>query len=124
MKHVILPLIALALIIGIGAFESIAIHSIYKDFEEKVDNLIQLCLQEDLTQKQYETFCQDWVCTRKKSELFLPHNDVYEITLRVSEIKAYVIQQDYQLCLAHLLVIKDLASYVGQIVTPSLGHIL
>ena len=123
MKHVIIPIIVLVLILGIGAFESICLYDTFKKFENRVDQLILSANQQTLTTEQFDEFEDYWHKIRKKSEFFLPHSDVYEITLRVSEVKAYVIEQDYELCVAHFLVIKELCSYVGRIATPSLGHI-
>jgi len=111
------------LILGIGAFESICLYRTFKNFENKVDQLILSCNQRTLTTTQFDEFYDYWHKIRTKSEFFLPHSDVYEITLRVSEVKAYVIEQDYELCVAHFYVIKELASYVGRIALPSLGHI-
>lgn len=124
MKHMIIPLVALILVVGLGIFESITIYETYEDFEKEIDKLMQLCYDENLTEETFEEFCEYWVEIREKSEFFLPHNDVYEITLRIGEIKAYVKQKDYDLCLAHLSVMKDLASYIGHLTVPSIGHVM
>lgn len=123
MRHVIIPIIVLVLLLGVGTFECICIKNTFNKFEDKIDKLIILCEQESLTVEQYAEFCDYWHKIRMKSEFFLPHNDVYEITLRVSETTAYVKEKDYELCLGHLAVIKELADYVGKIAIPSLGHI-
>ncbi|MBR5251018.1 MAG: DUF4363 family protein [Clostridia bacterium] len=123
MKHLIIPIIVLLVILGIGSFESICLYSTFKKLESRVDHLIDLANQRTLTINDFETFEEYWRKVHIKSEFFLPHSDVYEITLRVSEVKAYVIQKDYQLCIAHFGVIKELCQYVGRIALPSLGHI-
>lgn len=123
-KHIIIPIVVLAIIIGFGIFEAMCVKKIYKDFENKIDNLIESCRNETLDVDSYAVFCQEWLKVREKSELFLPHNDVYEMNLRVSEIKTYVEQEDYELCLAHLSVMKDLAKYISHLATPSIQHVL
>ena len=123
MKHVIIPIIVLVLILGIGAFESICLYDTFKKFENRVDQLILSANQQTLTTEQFDEFEDYWHKIRKKSEFFLPHSDVYEITLRVGEIRAYVEQQDFELCQANLFVIKELASYVSHLAIPSLGHV-
>ena len=109
--------------LGIGTFESICLYDTFKKLESKVDQLIELANQQTLTMEQFKTFEEYWFKVRTKSEFFLPHSDVYEITLRVSEVKAYVFEKDYPLCIAHFYVIKELCHYVGRIALPSLGHI-
>lgn len=123
MKHVIIPIVALIVVLGVGIFESISVFKTFKKFEDNVDDLIELCDQNALTMDIYDDFYEKWLKVREKSEFFLPHNDVYEITLRVGEIRAYVEQQDFELCQANLFVIKELASYVSHLAIPSLGHV-
>lgn len=123
MKHVIIPIVALIVVLGVGIFESISVFNTFKKFEDNVDELIELCDQEALTVPVYDDFYKKWLKIREKSEFFLPHNDIYEITLRVGETKAYVEQQDFKLCQANLSVIKELAFYVSHLAIPSLGHV-
>ena len=124
MKHMIIPLIALVLVVGFGIYESLSVYNTYKEFEKEIDNLMPLCYDEDLTDEIFADFCDYWTDVREKSEFFLHHNDVYEITLRIGEIKAYVKQKDYDLCVAHLSVIKDLAAYIGHLAIPSFEHVM
>ena len=123
MRHVIIPIVVLAILLSAGIFECICIHNTFAKFEKEVDQLIYLCEQENLTVERYADFVDYWHKIRVKSEFFLPHNDVYEITLRISETTAYVAEQDYELCLGHLAVMKELSNYVSRIAIPSLGHI-
>ncbi len=124
MKSIIIPLIALALVVGFGIYEVISINKIYGGFEDKIDYMITLAENKSLTEEEYDYFCQEWLEVRAKSELFLPHNDVYEINLRVSETKAYVKERDYELCLGHLAVMKDLANYIRHLSKPDFSHIM
>lgn len=123
MKHVVIPIIVLAVLLGVGIYESICNYKTFEKFESQIDELISLCEEETLDEQRYLQFVQYWHDIRVKSEFFLPHNDVYEITLRVSEITAYVKAKDYELCLGHLAVLKELASYAGRITIPSIGHV-
>ncbi len=124
MKSIVIPLIVLALIIGFGIYEVISINNIYGAFEEKVDYMITLAENKSLTEEEYDYFCEIWLEVRAKSEFFLPHNDVYEINIRVSETKAYVQERDYELCLGHLEVIKDLSNYIRHFTRPDLPHVM
>ena len=88
------------------------------------DTLIELAKNEELTQEKFDAYDSMWYDVREKCEFFLPHCDVYELNLRVSETKGYVENKDFESCLVQLEVVKRLAMYVRHLAEPKLRHIL
>ena len=122
-KNFIFGLIALVLLIACGVVEVVVLKNNYKQMYHEVDKLLQLCNEHTLDAQTYQQFCDDWLDLREKSELFLPHIDVYEINLRIYETASYVEKQSYDTAHAHLSVVKQLLNYVPHLITPSFEHI-
>ena len=122
-KNLIFGLIALVLLIACGVVEVLVLKDEYKQLYQQVDYLLELCDQQTLSTQAYQQFCDEWVELREKSELFLPHADVYEINLRVYETASYVEKQAFDTAHAHLSVVKQLLDYVPHLITPDFAHI-
>ena len=114
----------LIFLVGAGIAEALIVNNIFEDFIAETDKLIELAKNEELTQEQFEAYDSMWYDVREKCEFFLPHSDVYELNLRVSETKGYVQNKDFESCLVQLEVVKRLAMYVRHLAEPKLRHIL
>ena len=124
MKNILIPILVLIFLVGAGIAEALIVNNIFEDFIAETDKLIELAKNEELTQEQFEAYDSLWYDVREKCEFFLPHSDVYELNLRVSETKGYVQNKDFESCLAQLEVVKRLAMYVRHLAEPKLRHIL
>lgn len=123
-KNIWAGLIALVLVITCGVLEVVFLTRDYENLAKECDTIITKCENETLTVKEYNTFRDKWVRLREKSELLLPHIDVYEINLRFAEGQAYAEQKDYEQLKAQLCVVEELLDYVPHLMKPSLRHIV
>lgn len=123
-KSILAGLIALILVVGCGVCEVLVLRNSYKTLHEECAEIVKLAQGETLTAERFNDFRNNWVELRETSELFLPHQDVYELNLRFAESQAYVEQQDFPQLLAHLSVIEELLSYVPHLMTPSFNHLV
>ena len=117
-------LIALGLVITCGVLEVVLLSRAYEKLAADCDVIIQKCEDESLTLEEYNDFRDKWVDLREKSELLLPHIDVYEINLRFAEGQAYAEQEDYEQLKAQLTVVAELLDYVPHLMKPYLKHIV
>lgn len=124
MKNILIPILVLLFLVGAGIAEALIVNNIFDEFVAETDKLIELAKKEELTQEQFDRYDKMWYDVREKCEFFLPHNDVYELNLRVSETKGYVETGDFDSCLVQLEVVKRLAMYVRHLAEPKLRHIL
>ena len=124
MKNILIPILVLIFLVGAGIAEALIVNNIFEDFIAETDKLIELAKNEvGLVITGH--FCDSmWYDVREKCEFFLPHSDVYELNLRVSETKGYVQNKDFESCLVQLEVVKRLAMYVRHLAEPKLRHIL
>ncbi len=123
-KNVVIVGIVLAIILGCGVWEVSVLKKEYRSMEEQTWDVMQKCLDQTLTESQYQQLCQNWVELRETSELLLPHIDVYEINLRFAEGKAYCKLGDFNQLYAQLYVAYDLLQYVPHLMVPNIRHIV
>ena len=124
MKNILIPILVLLFLVGAGIAEALIVNNIFDEFVAETDKVIELAKKEELTQEQFDRYDKMWYDVREKCEFFLPHNDVYELNLRVSETKGYVETGDFDSCLVQLEVVRRLAMYVRHLAEPKLRHIL
>ena len=123
-KNIWAGLIALVLVVTCGVLEVVLLSRSYEKLAADCDEIIKKCEDETLTLEEYNDFRDKWVDLREKSELLLPHIDVYEINLRFAEGQAYADQEDYEQLKAQLSVVEELLDYVPHLMKPSLRHIV
>ncbi len=123
-KSVIAGIVALVLVLGCGIAEVVCLRGAYQKLHEQCAHVIDAAENKTLTEEQFDIFRQNWVKLRETSELFLPHQDVYELNLRFAEAQAFAKQQDFAQLLSHLSVIEELLSYVPHLMTPDLNHLV
>ncbi len=123
-KNIWAGLIALVLVLACGILEVVLLANDYKQLSDECHQIMQLCLDETVTATDYNAFRNKWITLREKSELLLPHVDVYEINLRFAEGQAYAETADYEQLYAQFCVIEELLDYVPHLMKPSLRHIV
>ena len=123
-KNIWAGLVALVLVITCGILEVVFLSKDYEKLAKDCDAIITKCEEETLTVEEYNELRDKWVKLREKSELLLPHIDVYEINLRFAEGQAYAEQQDFEQLKAQLAVVEELLDYVPHLMKPSLRHIV
>ena len=123
-KNIWAGLVALILVVTCGILEVVFLSKDYETMAKDCSEVIAKCEQETLTVEEYNELRDKWVKLREKSELLLPHIDVYEINLRFAEGQAYAEQQDFEQLKAQLTVVEELLDYVPHLMKPSLRHIV
>ena len=123
-KNIWAGLVALVLVVTCGILEVVFLSKDYETMAKDCSEVITKCEQETLTVEEYNELRDKWVKLREKSELLLPHIDVYEINLRFAEGQAYAEQQDFEQLKAQLTVVEELLDYVPHLMKPSLRHIV
>ncbi len=117
-------LIALLVILVAGIFEVVYVNQEYAKVEQQCKVLLDKAKDKTLTTNEFDDFYKNWHNLREKSELFLPHVDVYEINLRISESKALLDNGDFEMVYAQLEIAHNLLQYIPNMMIPSLKHII
>lgn len=123
-KSIIAGIIALVLVVSVGIVEVIVLRNHYEELHTECCEILQAAEKEELTTDRFNEFREHWVHLRETSELFLPHQDTYEINLRFAEAQAYVEQKDFAQVVAQLSVVEELLQYVPHLMTPNFRHLV
>lgn len=123
-KSIIAGVVALVLVLGCGIAEVVCLRGAYQSLHQQCIEVIDCAQKQTLTKDQFDNFRRNWVKLRETSELFLPHQDVYELNLRFAEAQAFAEQQDFAQLLSHLSVIEELLTYVPHLMTPDFNHLV
>ena len=123
-KNIWAGLIALVLVVTCGVLEVVLLSRSYDKLAADCNEIIKKCDEESLTLEEYNDFRDKWLDLREKSELLLPHIDVYEINLRFAEGQAYAEQEDFKQLKAQMSVVAELLEYVPHLMKPTLRHIV
>ena len=123
-KSILAGIIALVLVVSAGVVEVVVLRNRYEELYAECCEILDISEKEELTMERFNEFREHWEDLRELSELFLPHQDVYEINLRFAEAQAYVEQQDFAQVSAQLHVVEELLQYVPHLMTPNFYHLI
>ena len=122
-KSIWAGVVALVIVVACGVVEVAVLTDGYNSLAESCQEMIAKAEDETITEDEFENFANKWLELREQSELLLPHNDVYELNLRVAEARSYVKSQDYKQLHAQLTVVSELLDYIPHLMQPSFKHI-
>ena len=122
-KKIVVGIIALAVLITVGVVEVVFISNQFKDLYDQCRQVLDEIDQQSITVERYDLFLHNWKNLREKGELLLPHADLYEINLRITETRSYVVNQSYKDAEAQLAIVMELLEYVPHLITPDFQHI-
>lgn len=122
-KKIVVGIIALAVLVTVGVLEVVFVARQFNQLRNECQDVLQEIDEQTLTVERYDQFLDDWEKLREKGELLLPHADLYEINLRITETRSYVVNQSYKDAEAQLAIVMELLEYVPHLITPDFQHI-
>ncbi|MEG2159425.1 MAG: DUF4363 family protein [Clostridia bacterium] len=123
-RNIICTIIAILIVGFFGIFEVVVMSNLYKQLNVEATNLLELTIKEEITEEEAKQFQEKWKVLRERSELCLPHIDVYELNLRVAEAVACVEHKDYKSAHSQLAVVIELTEYIPHLMVPNIRHIV
>ena len=115
--------VTLALILGLGVFEQIFIKTTFEEFNSRLDSFI---VEEDETYdlKQIKETQEWWENRHKYLELFLPHNQLIEISITYGELVGAVAAEDFDSAQALLNRIRQTSDEFEDMYALRIGNII
>lgn len=115
--------VTLALIIGFGIFEQIFIKTTFEEFNSRLDSFI---VEKDETYdlKQIKETQEWWEKRHKYLELFLPHNQLIEISITYGELVGAVAAEDFDSAQALLNRIRQTSDEFEDMYALRIGNII
>ena len=123
MKILVIPLIALAVIIGLGVFENIYLNQKFSAFEDKLEELYINTEDETSTYNDVILLEDWWSAEKAKFHIFIPHTIIKEIDFYMSEAKGLIKTERFDVALGKIEVLKTLAKAIPDSFTVNFGNI-
>lgn len=124
MKGFVIAMIAVLIIVAVGLVEVGVLCKGYSEINSEVLVLMFKAEHNSISPEDMDVFIEKWECLREKVELFLPHIDVFECNVRISECKGFVKVGDYVNAYVQLTVVEELTRYYSHMLRPTFSHIL
>lgn len=107
MRNYIIPAIILLLLIGGGIFEDISLERSVRDCAEIVETVIQKTEEKTAKEEDVLSFSDIWDKTKSRLHTYIPHTEIREVDMWLSEAKSFVATQDFEFARAKLVVVRD-----------------
>lgn len=109
MKKSIISIIVTLIIMVVGTwYEQKFVLKTFDELRVEIDECLEKANNEVLTKKEVEDFQEKWEDKKKYLHIFIPHTDIKEIGLWVSEAIAFTEYENFEESADKLKVIYDL----------------
>lgn len=111
-KNMISLAVAVALLVGLGAAERTYLDRAFSDVETQLCALYDKTVDKTATEEDGMALQALWNQEKRTLHIFIPHADIREMDLWISESVYYLAQSDYKEARAKLEVLIDYAANV------------
>ena len=112
LKSVLTMLLAVFLLIGATFAEQIIVQNTFLEFEEVIEQTHAKLMAESPSKLDADGLESFWLEKKRKLHVWIPHAEIKEIDLWVSECVAYAQSSDFKEAVCKLEVLKTLTSQI------------
>lgn len=123
-KSVISMLVVLALLIAGAIGETVFITKRFDDFSEEIEILYQKIDEEEAVEEDCLSVQKSWIKRKKYLHVFIPHNEIKEIDLWLSESVVLVRDKEWTDALSKIEVLGELIEQIPKSFKLSIENIL
>lgn len=123
LRSIITTAIALVLLFTGAYFEHFYIEKTFTDFSEYIEETELKLSSGDFSDEDSTALEEYWLSVKHSLHAMIPHNEIKEVDLWVSECTAYTRQQNFNEALSKLAVLKNLAKEIPKTFTLSIENI-
>ncbi|MBQ9734908.1 MAG: DUF4363 family protein [Clostridia bacterium] len=125
MVRTIISMICVAVILLAAAlYEADFVKRQFDEFHEVLEILYEKVDQETATQDDVYAVQNNWIEKKKVLHIFIPHNDIKEVDLWLSESATLVRDKEWKDAISKIEVLKELSEQIPKTFTLSLENIL
>ena len=107
-KSIVTVLVTLSILIAGAAFEQTYIHREFGDFAAVVETLDEKVTAQTATEEDALAVQKNWLTHKEHMHVFIPHTEIKEIDLWLSETVSYVKSQNWEEARAKIEVLAEL----------------
>ena len=123
-KAIISALIGLALVITASFLETCYVHKTFEQTSEALSVIYEKTKQEITTEEDVVSVLEEWFKKKEKLHIFIPHNEIKEIDLWLSEAVTLIKNSDYTEALYKIEVALTLIEQISKTFSFRLENIL
>lgn len=123
MRNYIIPAIILLLLIGGGIFEDISLDRSVAQCTEIVDTLIEKSEDGSVREEDVLSFSEVWDRTKSRLHTYIPHTEIREIDIWLSEAKSFAATENFDLARAKLVVVRDKIESIPDSFRTTFGNV-
>ncbi len=111
-KTIITIIITTMILIGGALYETHFINKSFDDFHQVLDVLYEKVDNQTATQDDVYAVQKNWIEKKRNLHTFIPHNDIKEIDLWLSESATLVRDKEWADAISKIEVLKELAEQI------------
>ncbi len=123
-KTLVSMLCVLAILVGGAIYESTFVSRQFNEFHEVLSVLYEKVDEQTATQDDVYAVQNNWIDKKKVLHVFIPHNDIKEVDLWLSESATLVRDKEWKDAISKIEVLKELAEQIPKTFVLSLENIL
>ncbi len=125
MVKTIISIIVLSCVLLVGSiYENYFVNSKFNDFHQVLTVLYQKIDEQTATQDDVYAVQKNWLDKKKSLHVFIPHNDIKEVDLWLSESATLVRDKEWQDAITKIEVIIELSEQIPKTFRLSFENIL
>lgn len=122
-KSITAILVAAALLIGLGVYESILVKDEFGAFGEEVQTLYDKTEKGTASGEDAKAVQKSWETRKERLHVWIPHNDIVRIDDYMSETVRLIAEENFPLALSKLEILLHLSACVPDTYRPALENI-
>ena len=123
-KAFITAIVGIAIIVGASIFEHVYIEKTFSNFNNAVCEVYQKTENESASKEDVLAVQNLWIKNKKTLHVFIPHNDIKEFDLWISEAVALVEKQMWEDALSKLEVVIEMTEQIPKTYSLRLENVL
>ena len=123
-KSIISVIVVFALIVGLALFEGFYVSSKFNDFHDALEILYDKIEEETATIDDVYAVQSSWIQKKKSLHVFIPHNEIKEIEMWLSESATLVRDKEWNDAVSKIEVLLELSEQIPKTFKISFDNIL
>ncbi|MBQ8427218.1 MAG: DUF4363 family protein [Clostridia bacterium] len=123
-KTIITIIVTTLILIGGAIYETDFIHRQFGEFHDVLEVLYEKVDNETATQDDVYAVQENWIEKKKFLHIFIPHNDIKEIDLWLSESATLVRDKEWKDAISKIEVLKELSEQIPRTFIIAVENIL
>ena len=123
-KSIISVIVVFLLIVGLALFEGFYVSSKFNDFHDSLEILYDKIDEERAVIDDIYAVQSSWIQKKKSLHVFIPHNEIKEIEMWLSESATLVRDKEWNDAISKVEVLLELSEQIPKSFKVSLDNIL